>query len=178
MPLRFRVERALDNPAVQSIFYGPTLMAVQREAVGNNLESGLIPMSFYRHLKLDGDLRSAMTPSGKPMHFETNGFTLAPFYVSDPDPSVASPYHLYVRREEPAIVFGSIDSGVPNRSRDDGLTFLDMVWDEAPFAITACSTQRRGEDRVGMAERPADSTGHARTAVVDAVGRQSGHLRT
>ena len=41
-------------------------MAVQREAVGNNLESGLINMSFYKHLKLDGDLRSAMTPPASP----------------------------------------------------------------------------------------------------------------
>jgi hypothetical protein len=55
-------------------------------------------------------------------------------------------------RVEPQIVFGSIDSGVPNRKRDDGLpdydvpvegilspghdgpTFLDLVWDKAPFA--------------------------------------------
>jgi hypothetical protein len=34
-------------------------------------------------------------------------------------------------------VFGSIDSGVANRSREDGLTFLDVVWNEAPFASYA-----------------------------------------
>ena len=31
-------------------------------------------------------------------------------------------------------LFGSIDAGVPNRARDDGLTFLDELWSEAPFA--------------------------------------------
>ena len=31
-------------------------------------------------------------------------------------------------------MFGSIDSGVANRARDDGFTFLDGVWDQAPFA--------------------------------------------
>jgi len=34
-------------------------------------------------------------------------------------------------------VVGSIDSGVDNRSRGDGFTFLDIVWSEAPFASHA-----------------------------------------
>jgi DUF1680 family protein len=137
MPFRFRVERCIDNPAVQSIFYGPTLMAVQAGAVGTSLESGLLNFSFYKFLKLDGDLAPAMTPAGKPMHFTTNGQTLAPFYVADPDPGNTSPYHLYVRRHEPAVVFGSVDSRVPNRARADGITFLDSLWDEAPFTSHA-----------------------------------------
>jgi hypothetical protein len=59
---------------------------------------------------------------------------------------------MYFRRVEPEIVFGSIGTGVPNVKRDDdlpnydvpvtgitspgndGLTFLDVVWDQAPFA--------------------------------------------
>jgi hypothetical protein len=134
MPLRFRVERSIDNPAIQSIFYGPTLLAVQAPAVGNSLESGLIPFSFFKSLKLDGDLSRAMTPAEKPLHFATNGQTLAPFYIADPDPAMTSPYHLYLRRHEPSTVFGSVDSGVPNPARDDGFTFLDVLWDEAPFA--------------------------------------------
>ena len=39
-----------------------------------------------------------------------------------------------MRRNEPDIVFGSVAAGVTNPSRDDGLTFLDAVWDQAPFA--------------------------------------------
>ena len=79
--------------------------------------------------------------------FTTHGFTLRPYYISDTQP-VSS----YFRRVEPTIVFGSIDTGVPNHKRNDGLprydvpvtgvpspgndgpTFLDLVWDEAPFA--------------------------------------------
>ena len=58
MPFRFRVERALDSPAVQSIFYGPILMAVQGGAVGNSLESGLMNFSFYRYLQAGWRSRS------------------------------------------------------------------------------------------------------------------------
>jgi DUF1680 family protein len=146
MPLSFRLERALDNPAVQSIFYGPTLMAVQQDAVGQDLDTGLLRLSFYRYMKLDGDVSPAMTPAAMPMHFSTGGYTLAPFFIADPaaaaDPArsapqesrMTSPYHLYIRRDEPRIVFGSIDSGVANSMRADSFTFLDELWSGAPFA--------------------------------------------
>ena len=135
MPLSFRAERTIDDPAVQSIFYGPTLLAVQAPAVGNKLETGLINVSLYKNFKLTGDFGSAMTPvADKPLHFSANGQTLAPFFVADPQAGQTQPYHMYVRRHEPAIVFGSVDSGVANTKRDDGVTFLDAVWAGAPFA--------------------------------------------
>ncbi|MET9384262.1 hypothetical protein ABZY09_25075 [Streptomyces sp. NPDC002928] len=40
------------------------------------------------------------------------------------------------RRSEPVVVFGTADSGVPNRARGDGLTFLDVLWAQAPFATS------------------------------------------
>ncbi len=86
MPFSFRVERAIDDPSVQSLYYGPTLLAVQAEPVGEDLASGLINVSLYRHMKLDGDLAPAMTPADKPLHFLAGGLSLAPFYVSDPIP--------------------------------------------------------------------------------------------
>jgi len=135
MPLSFRAERTIDDPAVQSIFYGPTLLAVQAPAVGNTLESGLIDISLYKHFKLAGDFASGMTPvADKPLHFSSNGQTWAPFFVADPQSGPSQPYHMYVRRHEPAIVFGSVDSGIANTKRGDGMTFLDVVWAGAPFA--------------------------------------------
>jgi len=75
-----------------------------------------------------------MVPTaGKPLHFTADGRTLAPFFVADPQEGDSRPYHMYVRRHEPAIVFGSVDSGVVNTKRDDGMTFLDVVWAGAPF---------------------------------------------
>jgi hypothetical protein len=137
MPLSFRAERTIDDPAVQSIYYGPTLLAVQAPAVGNTLETGLINVSLYQHYKLTGDFSSALTPvAGKPLHFAYNGQTLAPFFVADAqtEERETQPYHMYVRRQEPTIVFGSADTGVANAKRDDGVTFLDAVWGGSPFA--------------------------------------------
>ncbi|AVT29555.1 glycosylase [Plantactinospora sp. BC1] len=129
MPLRFRVEKALDDRSVQSIMYGPTLMVV-RDATPSYRE-----FTFFPTLGLDGDLGRAIQPTGTPMHFSTHGYLLAPYYVSDPVPGEFNAYHPYVRRVEPEVVFGSVRTGVPNDGlRDaDGETFLDRVWAAAPF---------------------------------------------
>lgn len=135
MPMTFRAERAIDDASVQSIYYGPTLLTVQAAAAGDTLETGLLNVSLYKHFKLNGDFASMLTPvSGKPLHFTADGRTLAPLFVSDPQAGATQPYHMYVRRHEPSVVFGSIDSGVANTKRDDGVTLLDAVWRGAPFA--------------------------------------------
>ena len=182
MPFTFRAERTIDNAAVQSIFYGPNLLAVQHEPVGQNLESGLIKFSFYEHLRLDGDLAPAMTPGAEPLQFTTGGYTFAPFFVADPSADAESrntaPYHVYIRRDEPKIVFRSIDSGVPNHAREDGVTFLDELWSEAPFAnhkqfmtaVNRIATAWQQAGRFSTAERTAIASA-AGKAETDLVGK-------
>jgi uncharacterized protein len=122
------------------------------QIVGNPGGGSYRELSLYRHLKRDGDYTRAAitlattTPAGDP-YFTTHGFEVRPYYISD-----AQPVSSYFRRVEPTIVFGSVDTGVPNSKRNDGLpnydvpvtgipspgtdgpTFLDLVWDHAPFA--------------------------------------------
>lgn len=148
MPFSIRIERALDRPDTQAMFWGPVLLQI----VGNPGGGSFRELTLYRYLKRDGDysraaiVRNGTTPAGDPS-FTTHGYTVRPYYISDTQP-VSS----YFRRVEPTIVFGSIDTGIPNRKRNDGLpnydvpvagipspgtdgpTFLDLVWDEAPFA--------------------------------------------
>jgi DUF1680 family protein len=174
MPFGIRTERALDDPTVQSIHFGPTLLAVQGEPVGEALETGLVEVSLYRHVRLDGHL--ALAPAERPLHFTLDGRTLAPFHVADPQSSEPHPYHIYVRRREPRIVFGSVDAGVDNRARADGLTLLDVVWDQAPFASHAdlvAAVERVSEEwrAAGLLEQ------NERDAVVSAAGRAEEALR-
>ncbi len=122
-PFSLRMERTLDQPQTQCIAYGPIPLVIQ------NAATTYLALSFCKNFTLSGDLTHAITPTADPMTFTTNGFTLAPFYNDD-----ASPYHVYFHRAEPEIVFGSVDSGVPNHAQSDGLTFLDLVWAKAPFA--------------------------------------------
>ncbi len=123
MPFSLRMERALDEPQTQCITYGPIPLVVQSAA------KTFLDFSFYRDFALSGDLSTAIRPTGTPLTFTTNGHTLVPFYNGD-----TNPYHVYFHRSEPEVVFGSVGSGVPNHARDDGLTFLDVLWADAPFA--------------------------------------------
>jgi uncharacterized protein len=105
---------------------------------------------------------------------------LAPFYVADPAAGAENvptkPYHIYVRRDEPQIVFGSIDAGVANKAREDRLTFLDVVWSEAPFAnhrqFTTAVTRIAGEW-----QKAGRFTAQERAAIVDAAGKAERDLR-
>ncbi|MEO7964636.1 MAG: beta-L-arabinofuranosidase domain-containing protein, partial [Gemmatimonadaceae bacterium] len=134
MPMTFRAERTIDSAEVQSIFYGPTLLGLQSPALGETLETGLVNVSLYKHYRLTGDFASVMKPiDGKPLHFSLDGHVLAPFFVSDPQTGETQPYHMYVRRYEPTIVFGAVDSSVANKRREDGVSFLDALWSDAPF---------------------------------------------
>lgn len=184
MPFSIRAEPTIDDSTVQSIFWGPTLLAVEHEAVGESLEDGLLEFGFYARLKLDGDLAAAVAPAGEPLRFTSNGHTLAAFHIADPavtgmtrsgdgrqrEAGETRPYHLYFRRSEPAVVFGSVDSGVANPAGDDGLTFLDVVWSEAPFpdharfveTVERVATEWRASGRLGEKER---------AAIVDAARR-------
>ncbi|RIQ24467.1 beta-L-arabinofuranosidase domain-containing protein, partial [Jiangella rhizosphaerae] len=130
MPLSFHVDKAINDKSVQSIMYGPTLMVV-RDATPSYRE-----FTFFPHVGLDGDLAAAIQPTDASMHFTTHGFLLAPYYVADPVPGEFNAFHPYVKRVEPEVVFRSQRTGVPNDAiRDaEGETFLDRVWEAAPFA--------------------------------------------
>lgn len=130
MPLSFWVDKAINDKSVQSIMYGPTLMVV-RDANTSYRE-----FSFFSQLGLNGDLAASIQPSDASMHFTTHGYLLAPYYVADPVPGQFNSFHTYFKRVEPEVVFRSQRTGVPNDAVRDqnGETFLDRVWDAAPFA--------------------------------------------
>ncbi len=132
VPFRLRVEKALDDPSLQTLFYGPVNL-VARSSSTSHLSVGL-----YRNAALSGDLLPSLTPvSGKPLHYTLNGTEFAPFSEGTEDPT-----HAYVRRAEPTVVFGTVDSGVANPAKTDGTTLLDEIWAGAPFATKAALVTR------------------------------------
>ncbi|WP_327715527.1 glycoside hydrolase family 127 protein [Streptomyces sp. NBC_00490] len=124
VPFRLRVEKALDDPALQTLFYGPVNL-VARNAATSYLSFGL-----YANAALSGDLLPTLAPvSGKPLHYTLNGTEFAPFLEGSENPT-----HAYFRRAEPKVVFGTLDSGIANPAKSDGTTLLDEIWAGAPFA--------------------------------------------
>ncbi|MGJ7440644.1 beta-L-arabinofuranosidase domain-containing protein [Aquipuribacter sp. MA13-6] len=155
MPFSVRVERAPDRPDTQSIFWGPLLMPLLGQRPGGAFHE----LTLYPSLKLDGDYGRAVTdagtsPAGDPL-LAVGDLRLRPWYVGD-----TQAHSAYFRRVEPRVVFGAVDTGVPNRRRDDGLpdydvpvtgvelpgsdglTFLDVVWQGAPFLRHATFVSR------------------------------------
>ncbi|CAM5247672.1 hypothetical protein SGLAM104S_04930 [Streptomyces glaucescens] len=124
VPFRLRVEKALDDPTLQTLLLGPVNL-VARSSATDHLRFGL-----YRNAALSGDLLPTFTAvTGKPLRYTLDGTEFAPFFEGTEDPT-----HAYVRRAEPRVVFGGTDSGVANPARPDGTTLLDEIWAGAPFA--------------------------------------------
>ena len=185
MPFSIRIERARDRPDTQTIFYGPLMLPI----LGNPGSGTFRELTLYRYLKRDGDYsREAITKTGD-LTFTTEGFSLRPHFVGDTQSQ--SPYF---RRVEPEIVFGSIQTGVPNYKRNDGLpdydvpvsgiqspgtdglTFLDIVWDRAPFdnhGAFVSTVAHTANDFVDAGVMTADE----RERVMSAAGRSSQELR-
>ncbi|MGP3982410.1 beta-L-arabinofuranosidase domain-containing protein [Streptomyces sp. KR80] len=123
IPFRLRVEKALDKPEIQTLFYGPVNL------VARDTRRAYLRFGLYRNAALSGDLLPTLTPvSGKPLHYTLDGVEFAPFFEGTEDPT-----HAYFQRAEPKVVFGKIDSGVANPAKSDGITLLDEIWSAAPF---------------------------------------------
>ncbi|WP_369032222.1 beta-L-arabinofuranosidase domain-containing protein [Streptomyces adonidis] len=132
VPFRLRVEKALDDPSLQTLFYGPVNL------VARSTSTSYLSFALYRNAALSGDLLPSLTPvSGKPLHYTLNGTEFAPFSEGTEDPT-----HAYVRRTEPTVVFGTVSSGVANPAKADGTTLLDEIWAGAPFANKAALVSR------------------------------------
>ncbi len=145
MPFSIHIERAIDRPDTQSVMYGPLLYPILGTPPAS--QGGYQQLTLYRYLKRDGDYSRVAITKSTGVNFTAGGLTLRPHYVGD-----TQAHSPYFRRVEPNVVFGSIETGVANAKRDDhlpdydvpvsgitspgtdGLTFLDIVWDQAPFA--------------------------------------------
>jgi len=125
MPLSIRAVPTIDNPAIQSIENGPTVL------LARSASRELLKLSLYAHMGLDGTLDGAFTALGNG-YFRLGDLTFEPAWSGDD-----TQYHMYVERSEPRVVFAGLDSGVANAARPDGTTFLDVVWGDGGFADRA-----------------------------------------
>ncbi|GAA4931368.1 alpha/beta fold hydrolase [Streptomyces coeruleoprunus] len=84
-------------------------------------------LGLHRNAALSGDLLPSLEPVPRePLHFRLDGVEFAPFFEGTEDPRL-------LRRAEPRVLLGTLDSGVTDPARADGTTFLDAIWAAAPF---------------------------------------------
>ncbi|MEV6304382.1 beta-L-arabinofuranosidase domain-containing protein [Actinoplanes sp. NPDC051861] len=141
-PYHLRVEKAIDDPSLQALLYGPVAL------VAKSAGTEYLPMSWYSSLGLSGDLTAIVQPGATPMTFTAGTVPFEPFYLGD-----TQPYHAYFRRVEPTIAFAGTDSGVENVNG-----FLETLWNKAPFRnrwefLRAVSDTVRAWEREGLLSR-------------------------
>lgn len=123
MPLRLHLERTPDDPTLQAVSNGPIVL------VARSSQGGYRKVPFYPTMTLAGKLDGTLKPTGTDGFFSSaDGTVYAPLYVGSDDP-----YHMYLQRTEPSVVFGGVDSGVANPVKSDRTSLLDDIWSKAPF---------------------------------------------
>ena len=78
-PYRLTVERAVDDPSVQALLYGPLALVAKSSATS--------------YLTLPADLPATVRPGPRPLTFTSGSVTFEPFFLGD-----TAAYHAYVRR--------------------------------------------------------------------------------
>ncbi|SDD37448.1 beta-L-arabinofuranosidase domain-containing protein [Glycomyces harbinensis] len=136
-PVSLRAEPAIDDPRQCTLFLGATLLLAQSEAT-TGLTFGLNGRRAF-----DGGLITGRTGAellaelAREGTVELDGTRFEPCWSGQD-----GRYHMYVRSADDEIAFGGNGTGVPNRVRSDGGTFLDELWAPGAFADRAAFLDR------------------------------------
>ncbi|HEU5130268.1 MAG TPA: beta-L-arabinofuranosidase domain-containing protein [Glycomyces sp.] len=180
-PAALRAEPAVDDPRQCALMLGPTLLLARSEST----TALAFPLAGRRAFdgglitdRTGGELLALLAAEGT---VDVDGTAFEPCWSG-----LDTRYHMYVRSQDAEIAFGGRGTGVANRVRPDGGTFLDELWSAGPFAdresflasATAAARRVRSEGLLGRDELAAvlqaaagfdGATGRAPAAAPDAV---------
>jgi uncharacterized protein len=163
-PVSLRAEPTADDPRLCALFLGPTLLLARSEAT-TGLAFGLNGRRGF-----DGGLITGRTGAellaelAREGTIELDGVRFEPCWSG-----ADTRYHMYVRSHDAEIAFGGVGTGVPNRVRSDGGTFLDELWSARAFPdrkafldrVAAVARRVRAEGLLGRDELAAVLAGAA-----------------
>jgi hypothetical protein len=151
-PATLRAEAALDDPRQCALMLGPTVL-LARSASTTALAFPLAGRRAFDggliHERTGAELLARLASDGT-VRIGAGGQDTVEFEPcwSGRDGG----YHMYVRSQDAEIAFGGNGTGVANRIRPDGGTFLDELWAAGPFA-----------DREAFLERVVSVAGRVRS---------------
>lgn len=131
LPLVLRAEPTIDDPGLQALFLGPTLLLARSEA------TTAVAAPLWGSRRIDGSLTGATGAAdgagtalggGGATGVTIAGYQFEPCWSGGHDR-----YHMYLRADDETVRFGDADTGVPNRRRPDGSTFLSALWAGGTF---------------------------------------------
>jgi len=154
-PVQLRAEPAIDDPRQCALLLGPTLL-LARSASTTALA---LPLAGRRGF--DGGLVTGRTGTELLAELAREGTVDIDGVRFEPSWSGGDArYHMYVRSQDEEIAFGGNGTGVANRIRPDGGTFLDELWSVGSFAdreafldrVAAVAARVRAEGLLGRDE--------------------------
>lgn len=126
MPLTLREVPAPDDTSLVTLELGPTVLLARSAA------TTWLPVAAATWRRLDGTLDVPVTRA------DDGTWRLGDLELEPAWSGSDARYHMYLRRSDPRIGFAGpgsgADSGVPNVAREDGSTFLDVLWSDGGFA--------------------------------------------
>lgn len=131
MPLALREVPAPDDTALVTLELGPTVLLARSAA------TTWLPVASASRRRLDGTLDAPLTPA------DDGTWRLGDLVLEPAWSGSDARYHMYLRRSDAHIMFAgsgsdtASGSGVPNVARQDGSTFLDVLWSDGGFATRA-----------------------------------------
>ncbi|MFI6426471.1 beta-L-arabinofuranosidase domain-containing protein [Promicromonospora sp. NPDC050880] len=125
LPLALREVPAPDDPSLVTLELGPTVLLARSEA------TTWLPLSAATWRRLDGTLDAPLDPVGDGT-WRLGDLVLEPAWSGSD-----ARYHMYLRRSDARIAFAGARTNVPNVAREDGRTFLDVLWSDGGFASRA-----------------------------------------
>lgn len=169
MPLTLREVPAPDDASLVTLELGPTVLLARSAA------TTWLPLGAATWRRLDGTLDVPLHPS------DDGTWRLGDLELEPAWSGSDARYHMYLRRADARIGFAgaasgsAADSGVPNVAREDGSTFLDVLWSDGGFASRAGflrSVLRTTQEFVGLGLlSTADAEAVVGAAVRSRVGR-------
>ncbi|WP_308291521.1 beta-L-arabinofuranosidase domain-containing protein [Microbacterium sp. G2-8] len=166
-PMSLRAEGAIDDPTLQSVHLGPSLLVARDEATTTRE----LPLLGRR--RVDGSVRADDAGDPGERLREHGAIDIAGIRYEPVWTGSDARYHMYVRDRSDEIAFVGVSTGVPARPRADGRTLLDDVWAEpAPRTreafldrVLSCVVAARSEGLLTRDERERVLDGAARAEV-------------
>lgn len=166
VPRALRAEPTIDEPALQSLSFGPSVLVARDDATTFRE----LPLPERR--MLDGSIAADDESAAEALRRE--GSVLVCGLAFEPAWRGADArYHMYVRAAATTVSFGGAPTDVPARRREDGGTLLDDIWAE-PRPATREAFLDRVAQRALAARRDGLVTSGELRRILEAASRAHG----
>ncbi|WP_022873024.1 beta-L-arabinofuranosidase domain-containing protein [Nesterenkonia alba] len=130
-PMRLRAVPSIDDPTVQHLQIGPTVLLARSEdtlfqklpLTGSRILDASLTLPTEPTGDIEADTAAVLTRLRQTGTVPFGGYDWEPAHSGE-----QTRYHMYLTADDATVAFAGEDSGVPNRLRHNGQTVLESIW--------------------------------------------------